>query len=87
MEPVAWMVVNDDGQDVYVTTDPTLAKSWQRALPLYTAPVIDEGYTRQSSTQVRGFTDDEVRAAFNKVRESAHQLGETIAEWESKFGA
>ena len=81
------MVVNDDGQDVYVTTDPTLAKSGQRALPLYTGPVIDEGYTRQSSTQVRGFTDDEVRAAFNKVRESSHKLGETIAEWESKFGA
>lgn len=36
IEPVAWMVTNDDGQDAYVTADPTLAKAGQRALPLYT---------------------------------------------------
>ena len=40
-EPVAWMVTNVDGQDAYVTADPTLANSAQRALPLYTAPVQD----------------------------------------------
>jgi len=36
IEPVAWMVTNDDGQDAYVTADPTLAQIGQRALPLYT---------------------------------------------------
>ncbi len=36
IEPVAWMVTNDDGQDAYVTADPTLAQTGQRALPLYT---------------------------------------------------
>jgi hypothetical protein len=30
------MVTNDDGQDAYVTADPTLAQIGQRALPLYT---------------------------------------------------
>ena len=30
------MVTNEDGQDAYVTADPTLAKAGQRALPLYT---------------------------------------------------
>lgn len=37
-EPIAWMVTNIDGQDAYVTADPTLAQRGQRALPLYTAP-------------------------------------------------
>ncbi len=37
-EPVAWMVVNESGTDAFVTADPTLAQSGQRALPLYTAP-------------------------------------------------
>lgn len=36
-EPIAWMVTNVDGQDAYVTADPTLAAKGQRALPLYTA--------------------------------------------------
>ncbi len=36
IEPVAWMVTNDDGQDAYVTADQTLAQAGQRALPLYT---------------------------------------------------
>lgn len=36
IEPIAWMVTNDDGQDAYVTADPTLAQAGQRALPLYT---------------------------------------------------
>ena len=36
IEPVAWMVVNEDGQDAYVTADPTLATASQQALPLYT---------------------------------------------------
>ena len=35
-EPVAWMVVNNDGQDCFVTADPRIADSGQRALPLHT---------------------------------------------------
>lgn len=42
--PVAWMVVNDDGTDAFVTADPNLAQQGQRALPLYTGPVINPGY-------------------------------------------
>ena len=33
--PIAWMVTNEDGQDAYVTADPSMAAKGQRALPLY----------------------------------------------------
>lgn len=35
IEPIAWLVTNEDGQDAYVTADPTLANSGQRAFALY----------------------------------------------------
>ena len=35
-DPVAWMIVNDGGQDCFVTADPTIAERGQRALPLHT---------------------------------------------------
>ena len=35
-EPIAWMVVNDGGQDAFVTADPAIAGDGQRALPLHT---------------------------------------------------
>ena len=34
--PVAWMVVNVDGQDAFVTSDPSCISAGQKALPLYT---------------------------------------------------
>lgn len=39
-DPIAWMVVNNDGREAFVTADPMLANVniGQRALPLYTAP-------------------------------------------------
>ena len=46
-EPVAWMVVNDDGQDAFVTSDPSLAVGPQRALPLYVSPVDVEALQKK----------------------------------------
>lgn len=85
IEPVAWMVTNDDGQDAYVTADPTLAKTGQRALPLYTLDrkdvLILELYREQ-----HGDALTTLQAATAKVRASAAELGLTIEEWNRKFG-
>ena len=64
-EPIAWMVTNMDGQDAYVTTDPTLAKRGQRALPLYSAPVMDTCANVRSSspTSGGGFVERELAVA------------------------
>jgi hypothetical protein len=79
------MVTNEDGQDAYVTADPTLAQSGQRALPLYTLDrkdvLILELYREQ-----HGEALTTLQAATGKVRASAAALGLTIAEWEHKFG-
>lgn len=64
-EPIAWMVTNTDGQDAYVTADPTLANSAQRALPLYAAPVMDTCADIRSSspTSGGGFVERELAVA------------------------
>lgn len=64
-EPIAWMVTNTDGQDAYVTADPALANSAQRALPLYTAPVMDTCADVRSSspTSGGGFVERELATA------------------------
>ena len=64
-EPIAWMVTNTDGQDAYVTADPALANSAQRALPLYTAPVMDTCADVRSSspTSGGGFVERELAVA------------------------
>ena len=85
IEPVAWMVTNEDGQDAYVTADPTLAKAGQRALPLYTLDrkdvLILELYREQYGEALTT-----LQAATAKVRASAAELGMTIEEWNRKFG-
>lgn len=85
IEPVAWMVTNEDGQDAYVTADPTLAKAGQRALHLYTLDrkdvLILELYREQ-----HGEALTTLQAATAKVRASAAELGMTIEEWNRKFG-
>ena len=55
-EPIAWMVVNSDGREVFVTSDPMLANVnlGQRALPLYTAPVMDTCADVRSSSPTAG---------------------------------
>ena len=55
-EPIAWMVVNNDGRDAFVTADPLLANVniGQRALPLYTAPVMDTCANVRSSSPTSG---------------------------------
>ena len=79
------MVTNEDGQDAYVTADPTLAKAGQRALPLYTLDrkdvLILELYREQ-----HGEALTTLQAATAKVRASAAELGLTIEEWNRKFG-
>jgi hypothetical protein len=86
IEPVAWMVTNDDGQDAYVTADPTLAQAGQRSLPLYTLDrkdvLILDLYREQ-----HGEALTTLQSATSKVRASAAALGKTIAEWDRKFGA
>ena len=64
-EPIAWMVTNMDGQDAYVTADPALANSVQRALPLYTAPVMDTCADVRSSSPTNGggFVERELAVA------------------------
>ena len=66
-EPVAWMVVNNDGRDAFVTADPLLANVnlCQRALPLYTAPVMDTCANVRSSspTSGGGFVERELAVA------------------------
>lgn len=64
-KPIAWMVTNVDGQGVYVTEDPTLAARSQRALPLYTAPVMDTcAELRSTSTYSGGgFVERELAVA------------------------
>lgn len=78
------MVTNEDGQDAYVTADPTLAKAGQRALPLYTLDrkdvLILELYREQHGEALT------LQAAIAKVRASAAELGMTIEEWNRKFG-
>ena len=75
IEPVAWMVTNEDGQDAYVTADPTLAKAGQRALPLYTLDRKDvlilelyreqhgEALTDDALARVMVASEDELNAA------------------------
>src|SRR5574343_778458 len=66
-EPIAWMVVNKDGREAFVTADPLLANVnlGQRALPLYTAPVIDTCADVRSSspTSGGGFVERELAVA------------------------
>lgn len=64
-EPIAWMVTNMDGQDAYVTADPTLANSAQRALPLYAAPVMETcaDVRASSPTSGGGFVERELAVA------------------------
>lgn len=64
-EPIAWMVTNMDGQDAYVTADPALAQRGQRALPLYTAPVMDicAEVRGSSPTSGGGFVERELAVA------------------------
>lgn len=66
-EPIAWMVVNSDGREVFVTSDPMLANVnlGQRALPLYTAPVMDTCADVRSSSPTAGggFVERELAVA------------------------
>lgn len=66
LEPAAWMVVNEDGQDVFVTADPSLAKAGQRALPLYTLDrkdvLIIELYREQQADALSAILNDRTNA-------------------------
>jgi hypothetical protein len=61
------MVVNSDGREAFVTADPMLANVniGQRALPLYTAPVMDTCADVRSSspTSGGGFVERELAVA------------------------
>ncbi|HRJ79698.1 MAG TPA: hypothetical protein PLF37_14460 [Planctomycetota bacterium] len=86
-EPIAWMVTNMEGQDAYVTADPTLAASAQRALPLYTAPVMDTcAEVRASSpTSGGGFVERELAVARGLA--SCRGDEERLAEAEQEIAA
>lgn len=66
-DPIAWMVVNSDGREAFVTADPKLANVnlGQRALPLYTGPVMDTCADVRSSspTSGGGFVERELAVA------------------------
>ena len=66
-DPIAWMVVNNDGREAFVTADPKLANVnlGQRALPLYTGPVMDTCADVRSSSPTSGcgFVERELAVA------------------------
>ena len=53
IEPVAWMVTNEDGQDAYVTADPTLAKAGQRAHARAAVACRVDGYLLRHARPLR----------------------------------
>ncbi len=65
--PIAWMVTNDDGQDAYVTADPSLASKGQRALALYaTVPAAQLELERTAAALALELA--EARHALEKLR-------------------
>jgi hypothetical protein len=72
-EPIAWMVVDESGQDAFVTANPALISGNQRALPLYTTGA-DELRERceQQAAQIERLRADAERYRWLRGDVAAH---------------